>query len=328
MESKLYDKEQVIAFINEGKLLSLAGDNQVLSELPKGNWIGGSIPYFMDEDKGKFDQNKIYVNELESYGDNFSIKSYNKDEIEQIVQDSYDNGYTMVIFPPFSDVLQEYALNSSNYEGLYNNPIVGWVSGIDLNSDDTPQTYNGLTGEAYTDKAVAIHVQLPEEKFAQIEIVNIFERDENSPEIEFYVNSFDVINCLIDGKETNLAEYYEKNNIDVKLPIVADYSGALINVSVKEVDTENGLTSFYAPVFQNVKYKFAKPVNNYVKQFEINTIDIGEKAAFSCNCILNYLYGELEGKKINNVKGPITFGEIAYQLLNQTLVNLYIESID
>ena len=328
MESKLYDKEQVIDFIKQGKLLSLAGDNKVLSELPKGNWIGGSIPYFMDDDKGKFDQDKIYVNELETYNDNFSIKFYDKDNINQIVKDSYENGYTMVIFPPFSEVLQEYALNSANYEGLYNNPIVGWVSGIDLNSDDTPKTYDGMTGNSFTDKAVAIHVQLPDNKFAQIEIVNIFERDENSPEIEFYVNSFDVISCLIDGKETNLANYYKENNIDVKLPIVADYSGALINVSVKEVDTENGLVSFYAPVFQNVTYKFAKPVNNYVKKFEINTIDIGEKATFSCNCILNYLYGELEGKKINNVKGPITFGEIAYQLLNQTLVNLYIESTD
>ena len=46
---------------------------------------------------------------------------------------------------------------------------------------------------------------------------------------------------------------------------------------------------------------------------------------FSCNCILNYLYGELEGKKIDNISGPITFGEIGYQLLNQTLTFLYIE---
>ncbi len=328
MESKLYDKAEVISFIKQGKLLSLAGDNKILNDLPQGNWIAGSIPYFMDNDQGKFNQDKIYVNELEHFGSNFSIKVYDKNNIHQVVKDSYDNGYTMIIFPPFSEVLQEYALNSPNYEGLYNNPIVGWVSGIDLNSDDTPKTYEGRSGIAHTDKAVAIHVQLPENKFAQIEIVNIFERDENSPEIEFYVNSFDVINCLIDGKETNLAEYYKQHNIDVKLPIVADYSGARINVSVKEIDQENGLVGFYAPVFENVIYKFAKPVDNYVRKFEINTIDIGEKSAFSCNCILNYLYGELEGKKINNVKGPITFGEIAYQLLNQTLVNLYIENIE
>ncbi|MEO0003956.1 MAG: hypothetical protein RLZZ22_1648, partial [Pseudomonadota bacterium] len=41
---------------------------------------------------------------------------------------------------------------------------------------------------------------------------------------------------------------------------------------------------------------------------------------FSCNCILNFLFGELEGKAIGGVEGPITFGEIGYQLLNQTMV--------
>ncbi len=43
----------------------------------------------------------------------------------------------------------------------------------------------------------------------------------------------------------------------------------------------------------------------------------------SCNCILNYQYGELEGRKIPPFTGPVTFGEVAYQLLNQTLV--YVE---
>jgi hypothetical protein len=47
--------------------------------------------------------------------------------------------------------------------------------------------------------------------------------------------------------------------------------------------------------------------------------------AFSCNCILNYLYAELEGKQTGNFTGPITFGEVAYQLLNQTMVYLDIQ---
>jgi hypothetical protein len=182
-----------------------------------------------------------------------------------------------------------------------------------------------MTGEVFENKAVVAHVKLPQDSFAQIEIVNIFERDEQSDEIEFFIDSFDVINCLINGKETNLAKYFEDHNIDVKLPLVADYSGALINVSIKEVDAENEFVSFYAPVFKGVSYKFAKPINDYIHKFEVDTLNVEANSAFSCNCILNYLYGELEGKKINNVKGPITFGEIGYQLLNQTLVNLYIE---
>jgi hypothetical protein len=49
--------------------------------------------------------------------------------------------------------------------------------------------------------------------------------------------------------------------------------------------------------------------------------------AFSCNCILNYIYGNLEGKKLAGTAGPITFGEIAYQLLNQTMVYLEFERV-
>jgi hypothetical protein len=53
-----------------------------------------------------------------------------------------------------------------------------------------------------------------------------------------------------------------------------------------------------------------------------------KKSVFSCNCILNFLYGGFEGKRINNFNGPITFGEIAYQLINQTLVYVLIEDLN
>ena len=52
-----------------------------------------------------------------------------------------------------------------------------------------------------------------------------------------------------------------------------------------------------------------------------------DSPAFSCNCILNYLYGKLEGKKTGHVTGPITFGEIAHVLLNQTMVQLHLRDL-
>ena len=327
MNNKLYTVDEVTDFINQGKLMSLSGDEKVLKKLPQGNWVAGTIPYFMDEDAGKFDQNKIFVNFFDENMVDFNIKTYDEDTIDQIIPDSYDNGYTLLIIPAFQKIHHDFALKAENLEGLYNNPVVGWISGIDLNSADTPKTFNGKLDQQYEDKAVAIHIKLPEDYFAQLDIVNIFERDEESPSIEFYFDSFDVLNCLIDGKESNLAEYIHQNNIDTKLPLVADYSGASINVSIKEVDMENGLVSFYAPVFESKVYKFAKPIQDYLKRFETKTLDYEIDNQFSCNCILNYLYGGFEGQKINNIKGPITFGEIAYQLLNQTLVTLTIDKI-
>lgn len=81
------------------------------------------------------------------------------------------------------------------------------------------------------------------------------------------------------------------------------------------------------PIFSNKRYKFTKPINNYVNKFEQNVINIEIDISFSCNRILNYLCGELEGKKINNLKESIAFGEISCQLSNQTFVTLTINEM-
>lgn len=46
---------------------------------------------------------------------------------------------------------------------------------------------------------------------------------------------------------------------------------------------------------------------------------------FSCNCILNYMYAGLEGERPGDMTGPVTFGEIAYVLLTQSMVYLVVE---
>ncbi|MCK5268852.1 MAG: hypothetical protein KAR07_11800 [Spirochaetes bacterium] len=122
----------------------------------------------------------------------------------------------------------------------------------------------------------------------------------------------------------NFSEYLLRNKIDTKFPLVSNYNGTMVNVSFQSVDEKEKLVNLYAPVFQGVKYKLAKPVADYVKEFEDKTISANVNPIFSCNCILNYLYSELEGKKTGNYQGPITFGEIAYQLLNQTMTYLEI----
>lgn len=81
----------------------------------------------------------------------------------------------------------------------------------------------------------------------------------------------------------------------------------------------------YAPVFPLVEYKIALPVQNYEKQFEVELSKNNVTPFFSCNCILNYLYANLEGKKTGDIVGPMTFGEVAYILLNQTMVYITIE---
>ncbi len=314
--------------IEAGKVLWLAGDETLLKQLPKGRWIGGSIPYFMSEDGGKTTRDRIYVAELDpAIARRVQVKFYNTATISKIAKESPDDGFTILLLPAFSDLHLAYAQNAPEYEDMFIKPIAGWVTGIHL--DDLgqikPTVFNGGTSESSTDKAVAMHVTLVPNKIANIGIVNIATQGDGDT-IEFPDTGFSASTCLINGVEQNFADYVLQNNIDPALPLVADYSGAMINVSIQETNKEEKTVSFYAPVFSGVEYKQAAPVEDYVTSFQKALPTMDNKITFSCNCVLNYLYSELEGKTTRGITGPMTFGEIAYQLLNQTLVYLSIEN--
>ncbi len=323
---KLHTIEEVTEMIKENRFLALSGDQRVLSQLPKGNWIGGTIPYFMNTEKGEFSQDRIFVNEVDSAATNVKVVSYSEATISNFTKDRFENGYTLLILPAFQKIHSDYALNAPSYPGIYESPVVGWITGFDLDSNDVPKTFNGLSGEEYTSMGVALHVELPPNKMGSVEIVNIHHESDSSDVFEFFEDGFSAGDCLINGSKHNLAEYLESQGVDGKSPFITDFGGAKINVCVKEVNVESGQVDFYGPLFSGRKYVLAKPVSDYEKAFSDSVPSLDRPEEFSCNCILNYLYGNLESKKIG-ITGPATFGEIAYILLNQTLVYMTIEDI-
>jgi hypothetical protein len=310
--------DETVKKISGGKLLHISGTEELLKKLPKGNWIGGSTEYFMAKEGGKVTGELFFVTEFPY--DTFIIEAYDETSIANVTVDAFDSGFSIVILPFDSAVHKVYADKSPEFEGMFVKNIAGWVSGMNLGTaGQTPVSVNGKTGETFSDKAVAVHICVPGDKLVSIGIVNIFSQDESSPVIEFLEAGFSAKTCRVNGEEVSFADYLEKNEIDTKLPLVGDYSGAGVNVSFKTI--ENGVVNFYAPVFPGIKYKMANAISDYVKEFNDCLKNIRDvQAVFSCNCILNFLYGELEGRDIDAFWGPITFGEVAYQLVNQTLV--------
>ena len=311
--------EEAGKLISEGKYLQIAGTEDLLKKLPKGNWIGGSTEYFMSRKGGRVSNELLYINELK-YSD-IEIKTYGVCNIGEVTTDAFENGFTVLILPFDSEIHKYYADKAAEFDGMFIKNIAGWVSGLNLGvPGQTPITVNGQCGEVYTDKAVAMHVCVPDDKIVNISIVNIFSPDENSPVIRFAEEGFAAAKCFVDNNEVVFSEYLEQNGIDIKLPLIGNYAGAGVNVSFKSVD-DDGVVHFYAPVFSNIEYRFAKPIQNYEEEFRNKLQELkNTEAVFSCNCILNFLYGELENKNVDAFFGPITFGEIAYQLVNQTLV--------
>ena len=158
---------------------------------------------------------------------------------------------------------------------------------------------------------------------ASIGIVNLFKQGDGDS-LRFEEEGFTVKTCLVNGEPRDFAQYLKANRIDTRLPLVANYAGAMVNVSFQAVREADGAVDLYAPVFRDVEYRIAAPVDNCIEAFK-RALPHGTSAVFSCNCILNFLYSELEGKTTEGMYGPVTFGEIAYQLLNQTLVFLEIK---
>ena len=130
---------------------------------------------------------------------------------------------------------------------------------------------------------------------------------------------------MVNGEKRNFADYLLEMKADIKMPIVADMFGATLNTSFKDIDEENKQVNFYAPLFKGVEYKLGVSIGDYVESYEKQLPkDSEDYFFFSCNCTLNYFYAELEGKVTEGVQGPMAYGEIAYQYLNQTLVYMMI----
>ena len=310
--------------VQSGAPLVLAGSEEALERLPRGSWVAGTIPYFMDDTGGVVASDRISVTKLPAEA-RVVLAYYGPGAIENVVARAPDNGFSIAILPAFSTAHRTFAEHAATYPDAFLRPTVGWVAGVLLGDigKKTPKVFDGRTGTKYEDGVVVAHVALPASELATIEIVNIFEPDDGDV-LRFGSSGFEASEVLVDGRPRKLADYLaERGNADCRRPLVGDYAGALINVSIQSIDGPTGKVAFYAPVFEKVDYRIARPVADYVSAFREKLAHCSTTGiAFSCNCILNFLYGELEGKPIGAFQGPATFGEIGYQLLNQTLVML------
>ncbi len=326
----MYDIIEVKAKITRGEKLLLAGDENLLKVLPAGDWIGGSIPYFMTEEGGVSMRQKIYVTELPETVSNVSIKVYDPKTLASIYTDAAQNGFSIIVMPCLSKTHFEFSLRAPQYKDFGHSPLIGWIAGVHLDDLEkvNPKVFNGQAPEMLEDGAVVMHASLPPSQVAEVGYINIFEQGSGDA-ITFPQDGFSVRDAYINGVKTNFAEYVTRQQWDTRLPLVADYFGAMVNVSFQSVDVGKQEVRLYAPVFAGVTYKHASPIENYFQQFTAKLpSQLSRHPAFSCNCVLNYLYSGLEGKRTGHITGPITFGEVVYQMLNQTMAYLTISDLD
>lgn len=319
--------EEASRLIAEKRPLLIGGDEAQLAKLPRGSWIGGTTPYFMAEDGGRVTRDLVQVHAFPDFVTVDSIRVHAAEALPSIPAHYPAHGFSVVLVPGFSDTHRAFAEGSFAYEGVFDSPLVGWVTGFHLDDLGTvsAKVFDGQSGEVHADAAVVMHLRVPDDVTVRSNILNLFTQSSGAT-IVFDGVGFDVTEALVDGERTNLAAWVTEKGIDTRLPLVADYQGAMVNVSFQSVDEAAGTVRFYAPVFPGVPYRIAREVADYGDDFQRALDARKAQPAWSCNCILNFLYAGLEGKKTGDVVGPITFGEIAYILLNQTMVYLTFEA--
>jgi hypothetical protein len=320
--------ETVKALLDQNRNLVLAGDERILRMLPAGNWIGGTIPYFMTADGGLTCRDRVFVAEAPGFAHAARIEVYDEESILRVALDGPERGYTILILPAFTRLHRQFALESPRYEQQFFKVVCGWIAGTHL--DDigrvTPKVFIGPTREVLENKGAAMHIELPGNYQTKLGIVNIFEQGDGEP-IQFPESGFLARECIVGGKRENILDFVGRTGLDLRLPLVSDFCGTRFNVGIQAADITKRQLSFFAPVFEGVSYRAAKPIANYAERF-VAAIppDVGQPV-FACNCVLNYLHGQLEGRRTGNILGPMTFGEIGYQLLNQTLVHVTVERL-
>lgn len=322
----LMSVDEAALLLRGGGCYTVAGEEALLRRLPKGCWIGGTIPYFMGQDGGRTTREQLFVTELPHGKAAPTLRWYDAQGLATVCVDAPENGYSLLIIPAFSQAHSQFAREAPQYEDMYLKPLLGWIAGLHLDDlgKTAPRVFNGETGEVDGERAIVMHVPLPDDQLVRLDIVNLFEQGAGD-RIRFTESGFEASECLVNGKLVNFADYLTSNKIDTRLPLVADYSGAMINVSVKAVHAAERRVDFYAPVFDDTEYRIAKPVADYEGALAGALPREAAGAAWSCNCVLNYLYSGLEGKRTASITGPMTFGEVAYQLLNQTMVVMTVE---
>lgn len=322
MKNELLTLTEAAARIRAGSILSIAGPDALLAQLPRGTWIGGTTVYMLTEDGGARVDDRLFCSSFES-ATGATIRHLAPDALPQLTEGRAD-GVSVLLIPAFSQAHSRFALDGTTYPGLFDQPLMGWITGVPVEEigASTPATYDGTTGTRHSEGAVVMHVALPEGTAANLDIVNIFTPSEAAATtFTFPETGFSASKARVNGTEVDLAAYITAQGLDTRLPLIANYAGALINVSFQNVDTAKGEVTFYAPVIAGVEYRLASAMPDYAAAFAA-TLGTGGEGMLSCNCILNYLHGDMAGKKTGRFTGPVTFGEIAYILLNQTLVKL------
>lgn len=325
MPGHMYTVADAAALIATGAPLLIAGDADLLPQLPAGNWIGGSIANFMKADGAGESLERVSIHRLPVTVVDITTHLVTADELPTFPSRGTDPGFSVVILPHGGATHLAFAKDAAGYPGLFDRPVIGWVSGRRLSDGpDVPAlVMDGRTRTWSSEDAVVLHATLAPGHTARVDMVNPFTQGDGD-ELTFDKTGVAQRYVDVNGERRSFAQYLKDVQFDGHLPMVTNYFGAMINVAIQGARPD-GTVDLYSPVFAGDVYRLAAPVGDYVTAVRGRLAEAHAEPVVAFNCIANYTRSGLEGATLPGIGGPFTFGEIAYVLLTQTLVYLAID---
>ena len=121
--------------IREGRVLLLAGTEAELATMPPGNWIGGTVGHFATPLCGVAAGGQILYADFTAICTTACWRSFDAGDIHEIAHHYPANGFAILLLPGFSQLLGSVAGHIMEYDGLYNLPLMGWVSAVAITPD-------------------------------------------------------------------------------------------------------------------------------------------------------------------------------------------------
>ena len=318
----LYRLKEAEAIVLKGLPVMVAGSPDLMSRLPRGNWIGGSTPLLMTGTGVGDSRDRLLVTPMPTSAKLLSIQRYGVGGLNYLAEDSPVNGFTIVIVPYGCLVHHTLALEAPDYPNLFSKSIAGWICAPrGEHMGERAQVFYGPTCHAIEDEAIAIHMELPNELRAEMDILTAFDLGDG-PCITFPEDGFTVTNAYVDGNLVVFSEYLRGLNHVLHIPLVGELHGTKLIAELRHYDAHTELVTFHAPVFHNVAYRFASKSSNLRERARQMLAQCSPDLDFCCICSSIYANGELGEYASGCVDAPVTFGEIANILINQAIVRL------
>ena len=273
MVQGLFSVAEVNKMIERGDTLLLAGHGSLFSQLSKGKWIGGATSRFIENGKEMISvRDKIFVHNLADIAADVKFSAYNVLTVSGIYNDAFENGFTVLILPFGKGMDLEYASNCINYPNFGNRAVCGWRAVLpnysEYERDDESLVFMGTSGERFSDMGVAMHVKLPEGKYAELHVFNPY-KPENDDVIVFEEDGPQSKTALINGVRKNLRQYLIENGVNSMVgdtvvsqkSLSGDYGGMSINVVIfpdMEEDIKiDDVLQLGAPVIKDIRFRLS-----------------------------------------------------------------------